>query len=177
MRLSSGVRHLVLMTKQMLSFEDLVGRHVSCWVGIEMAAAQGEDAFGIVWAEAPTGHLQFFEMEAQLSDGSVLLIDARLDENGNHYGLFCYAASHSLELFEAREGDFLRGRIIDELPTGKISQVELQRSESGQVTAAMLRIAAVKVALACGEIIFDGKQFIVVRPEEFVLVGLTRVDA
>jgi hypothetical protein len=151
-------------------FECLLGRHISSWIGIELAADTDEP---VVWADMSSGCLQFLDLEAHATSHEHFRWTARLDDNGDYFGLYFDQDASPLEVFEAHGSDFLRCRFAPEIPTGRIEWVETTIDEYGQTVSVTLTIAGTKVTISCGEIIWNRGEMKVERPQEFVLVEVS----
>jgi|GEM_PF-2613682 len=150
-------------------FERLMGRYVSNWIGTELAVDQDEP---IVWADLSCGYLQFSDLQSVFSDGTSEHWDAGLDDAGEHFMISLDASAVPLEIFNAYGDDFLRGRDVTELPTGRIELVKSVTGAYGQVVSVSLTIEGFEVTFSCGEATWECDELIIVKPQEFVLVEL-----
>lgn len=154
---------------QSQQFELLLGRHVSSWIGTELAVDTDEP---VVWADMSLGCLQFFELQARVSDRESVHWTAGLDDNGDYFGLRLEHSASPLEVFDAHGSDILRCRVASEIPTGRIELVETTSDEYDQIVRVELTIGGRLVALTCGKMIWDSGVVKVERPQEFILVEI-----
>ena len=145
-------------------FSWLVGQEVREWVGTELAVDQHAMAF------ASGECLQLLDVALQFQDDTSTRLLAQLDEDGNWFGLYLDADADQLGPWPAEEGDFLRDRVLNELPLGSILAVDCDIDSHGQATAIALRFSGGTVKLSCGEIISEHGSHTVVKPQEFLIL-------
>ena len=145
-------------------FSWLVGQVVRKWVGTELAVDQHAMAF------ASGECLQLLDVALQFQDDTSTRLLAQLDEDGNWFGLYLDADADQLGPWPAEEGDFLRDRVLNELPLGSILAVDCDIDSHGQATAIALRFSGGTVKLSCGEIISEHGSHTVVKPQEFLIL-------
>ena len=152
------------MSRFTQDFSWLVGQVVRKWVGTELAVDQHTIAF------ACGESLQLLDVALQLQDHTSTRLVAKLDEDGNWFGLYLDADADQLVPWPAEDGDFLRVRVLDELPCGSILAVDCDTDSHGQTTAISLRFSGGTVKLSCGEMVREDGRLTVIKPQEFLIL-------
>ena len=152
------------MSRFTQDFSLLAGQVVREWVGTELAVDQHAMAF------ASGECLQLFDVALQLQDHTSTRLVSKLDEDGNWFGLYAQAHADQLVPWPAEHGDFLRVRVLDELPCGSILAVDCDTDAHGQTTAVALQFSSGTVKLSCGEMVREDGRLTVIKPQEFLIL-------
>lgn len=152
--------------------EQLPGKSILSWLGVELALASSEGISNVIWSDKSVPYNQFFEIELNLSENIKARIESGLDQNCNYYCLTFLNEAKNLELYEAKVGDFIRVRLLEELPTGKIESIKTFYNDMNMLVSVSIVINGTEIEICSGEIIeTEESTFEIIKPQEFVLVS------
>jgi hypothetical protein len=161
--------------------EQLEGRVVSRWWGIEMALYETRPAGRPVFSHAAVPFLQFTVLGATFEDG--VPANFRTYQNNTEFGLVVRTGSEATVERGSPEAatsgtSIYRNRDLPELPTGSIDEVAVKPSDLGDIAGVSLLVDGSPLLLLAGEVherwdlTFD-----LVLGDESVLVFVDPADA
>ena len=149
----------------------LIGREVRSWFGVEMAVREVGPCGLPVFHDPSVPYLQFLVLVADLGRDGFLRLATR--QWKTHWSLY---ASRSLGLDLNGYTGIFRQRMIDELPIGQVTSLEVLRDPDGGLEAAHIQIGNDLLHLIAGEVYEEsnGTLRIQLGGDESVLARVTR---